>query len=31
MSKNEALQEQVKSIAKATANEYINMSKTLRI
>lgn len=25
---NEALQEQVKSIAKATANEYINMSKT---
>lgn len=25
---NEALQEQVKSIAQATANEYINMSKT---
>lgn len=25
---NEALQEQVKSIAKATANEYMNMSKT---
>ena len=25
---NKALQEQVKSIAKATANEYINMSKT---